>query len=1071
MNPFESVKGGCVDPTVLSYFSMVQKKDLGTRCKALARVVCEIGVLPVDSVARCLYDTMPILCKDAQEPINTHISEILWHVLKKGCEPQRAGCLQPWLGMFLKSPNKAGYRVAKALAKRGELKGLIALYSRTATTELYIKSKMAELALEEDAEVSIERIKSARSRDELGALAKLLLCLAEKKKMTGPVQEAAVWCAQHTGELGEKWKLLAVLGTGYSIDAVMSESNHIEDTAFLRIVRSAHFKEELAQYGPSLFIEKCPCLPAALFDSLLEATQDRKLVLGKLLRCNTAGFEHIRIERGDFPHINAINCYNRVNEALLAHPVEGARVYEGLSAKEAIIRADLMGSKVSDVCGEILQKISVAFLRKENIFEEGARTLPASFFRDGGDLTQEEHIFVVSQHPEIATKSTIDTMVKHRLFLQKVFSGLPDSLMEYLVERLKKEPTDVIQEVYELMRGKMQKKHAFALLEKIYAVAQYKKEDFTEKFELSEDVGEEYLVYLVQNEAVEEESVYRHIVGDANKRACGTQDIEDEYMELGEVLGGKAAEQATSKHLFGGAHAKWRRVLECLSDRQLSRALSDVLKMESTLPQLEKGEVPAWALSAGLVGAVLEAMVFWRDTACRGAADTLSVLSKKVRSASGDLEGEDRKVWDFVLKMYANSLHKVELTQEDAKKMQSITLESLPEKGRGALAYMLLRAQQRQKQSLLEVSLEESQKLGGRILSLRASVAPALPGEGAGFKNVDFSLLSQRCILAMQRRLEDEPELASLCIKSDRVWGTGGNAYRCEAYAPILKSIGKHYANTILNMYYMAKVEEGAIDAEVFFMLFDIPAIPNIKEMDLYEWRLFLSICSEVRSIEICSLVSAMVRAECKWLAFLIQSESCALDLLGLFAKNFPILMRIFFQSSRNAKRVQKYFAAHVTPSLVREEASRPLQGVQLKMKTIAETHIMVAAYRIEESELEANISFPMDYPLGKPEVKVARCVGIKKKRLQRLLLRIQILMTEHCRIGEALMLWKLSLDNAVEEVEECGICFFMINEVSKCFPDTACTKCGNIFHGMCLKKWLQKSKNLCPICREETGS
>ncbi|KAI5147386.1 hypothetical protein NEAUS05_0695 [Nematocida ausubeli] len=1068
MNPFESVKSGYVDPDVLSCFSLVQKKDVNTRCKALQRIVNSLDTLSADCVAQCLYDTMPVLCKNAQEPIPTYVSMIFLSILKNSSRPLQNSSASHWVHMFLDHPHKVGYKVIKHLSKSQALVPLLAFYNRTACVEMYIKSKLVESAVEKTVDVSIEMIKKAKTGSEIGRLAKLLCSLEEKQQLSSEIKEAALCAASAAQGAPERWKVFAAVNAGYTVEDVIKDSSKMEDEAFLAIVSSERFRKEVSEYGPALFVEGCANLPAILFSVLLEITNNRKLILKKMFQSNTSGFEHIKIEKSDFPYLNTIDCYNRVNEALQAHPIHSTKVYEELTFRERIIRADMAGEKIEDISREMISQISIGFLKKEGIFEEGVRVLPRFFFKDQEELGKEEHIYVATEHPSLTTRQTIDLMFKYKLFIEKILRGLPDDLMVYLMSKIESEPMDVIQEVYELVRDKIEQKYAMKLLGRIYTTAPYTKEDFTKKFVLTEDIEESYLIYLIEKEAIDENSVYEYIIQDANRNAAGTNDISDECIELTEVIEGAETKQPCSAYLFVHAFSKWKSTLTRLKNAKLSGFLQSILEIQSILPAAAEIEESFGSIRVdGLVGRVVDAMRFWKDVSQKRVPSQIATLIIQAEEDTTEPSTEKSALAKDIIEAYVQTLFGNTVESNVENKLADVTLDSLPSRNRGALVYLLLRIEKSTGKKTLNLSFKEAQRIHCRVLSLAIQNSTSFQG----IEDIDFSLVNQEDLRHMQPYLERHPEKAAVYIKSDRAWAGEAGEHRSEAYRPILKSIAKHYANSVLNVYSMSKVEEGAIDAEIFYMLFDIPAIGNIKNMDAYEWRLFLSICSEIRTIELSSLISAMVRAECKWLSFLISSEANALDLLGLFARSFPVLLRLFFKSSRNTKRVQRYFVQNVTPRLIRDEASRPLQGVEIRMKTIAEIHIMVVVYKIEESELEVNINFPKDYPLSIPEVKIIRCVGVKKQRLQRLLLRIQMLMAEHCRVGEALVLWKLALDKAVDEVEECGICFFMVNEVSKSFPDTTCSKCSNQFHGLCLKTWLQRSKNQCPICREEISS
>ena len=44
-----------------------------------------------------------------------------------------------------------------------------------------------------------------------------------------------------------------------------------------------------------------------------------------------------------------------------------------------------------------------------------------------------------------------------------------------------------------------------------------------------------------------------------------------------------------------------------------------------------------------------------------------------------------------------------------------------------------------------------------------------------------------------------------------------------------------------------------------------------------------------------------------------------------------------------------------------------------------------------------------------------------------------------------------------------CSICLEDVRETRSNKP----SRCGHLFHGSCLKKWKEKGKNTCPLCRK----
>jgi Ring finger domain len=142
---------------------------------------------------------------------------------------------------------------------------------------------------------------------------------------------------------------------------------------------------------------------------------------------------------------------------------------------------------------------------------------------------------------------------------------------------------------------------------------------------------------------------------------------------------------------------------------------------------------------------------------------------------------------------------------------------------------------------------------------------------------------------------------------------------------------------------------------------------------------------------------------------------------------------------------------------------------VNMGVVSIGGRHTLAVQYKIEETSLDVHVHFPMDYPLGPAKAEVVRNVGVKRQRLAYLLLRVQALLSEFCRVCEALAFWKVALDRDVDSAGECTICFFIVDETTNSFPIAQCPSCSNRFHRSCLTQWLHKnSARLCPACRSE---
>lgn len=70
--------------------------------------------------------------------------------------------------------------------------------------------------------------------------------------------------------------------------------------------------------------------------------------------------------------------------------------------------------------------------------------------------------------------------------------------------------------------------------------------------------------------------------------------------------------------------------------------------------------------------------------------------------------------------------------------------------------------------------------------------------------------------------------------------------------------------------------------------------------------------------------------------------------------------------------------------------------------------------------------------------------------------------------IINGILLWKENIDKKLSGVEECAICFDIVNSSGQ-LPKKACKTCKKKFHGNCIMKWFAKSnKSECPLCKSQ---
>ncbi|KAI5185224.1 hypothetical protein NEHOM01_0682 [Nematocida homosporus] len=1086
MNPFEQTTGASVDKRVLTYFTQIQKRSPAARNSGLERILNELEDLDIFSVEQCLFDVLPLLCRDSSETTQALISGILLGLLQKNAFDKLEERVHLWLTLFLNRPDKPGQRVIARLAKSGRLATLLAAQKQKCTIKEHIGIVLLEIKYLGVAEIDqalLERIcKSGKPEDveQLGRLFSKLDQIHPDIQLDTPalhqlVQTLAKFTNKEIVQL--KWLLWARTKGKYALSSLEQEIGQIPEEIVLQLVQSEVFQELVQVNGLSEFLNQAKRIYPSLLPHLVNLSANRHLVLKRIIRTNPiAALEALEIEEEDFPYLNQLDETKKINKILQSQPkdtpfLSSPLIYTHLTPEEKICRADTLGHTIDQVDPTIPETFTIQQLRNKGILAESIRVFPNAYFKNA-DLTPEEEVYTAAIHPSLCSTQTIDLLFKHNLFPEEILVALPPSLHPYLVQRLANAPKDISKGIYEVVQANISPALEFIILSTLYQEPEYRHKTFTSTYSIpAAGIAPEYALYLLERQALEPTSLYKYLVAEANKCAAGTLDLLSDPFILEDSISPNTPDQKHSSYLFPGLYDRWDKVLAKIStshpDAQLIR---QVLSIQETLPDLSPTYTPPkWATEGScLFSRVVRSLLFWQAiTAGREPALLTNITAKFPQLPTTP-----------IYSLYLNLLLSRPMATDDLadipKTIESLKVTNCQE--RDILLFATVRVYSHTHKT--STSSLDLSSLWTYITTLLPEVSPRvrsyllqhLPPTTALFA-LPFEHLSTQTLRHLQAYLAANPEPASLALKSDSFWTKASTSIRLQAYNPVLQAIAHHYANIAFNLYSISQVEQGAVDSEVFYLMFDIPAITNIRQMSPFEWRVFLMICNEIRSIAICTLLSAMVRSECQWLAFLIASETSDLDMLALFARSFPLLTRIFFQSSRRKQLLQRHFINQVSRTIIKEEVSRPLAGVNLKVKTIAQSHIIIATYHIEESVLEVNARFPQDYPLTTPEIKIISCIGVKKQKLQRLVLRIQMLLSEFCRIGEAMALWKVALDQSVNDEEECGICFFLLDEFSKTFPDTICPFCSNKYHQSCLRRWLQKSKNLCPTCRAEIRS
>jgi len=126
--------------------------------------------------------------------------------------------------------------------------------------------------------------------------------------------------------------------------------------------------------------------------------------------------------------------------------------------------------------------------------------------------------------------------------------------------------------------------------------------------------------------------------------------------------------------------------------------------------------------------------------------------------------------------------------------------------------------------------------------------------------------------------------------------------------------------------------------------------------------------------------------------------------------------------------------------------------------------NLVKAKFDIDEQTLDIFYQYENDFPLKpiKATVKNNK-IGINDKTLKTWLLTIKKTPVILSNISTVCNNIKLKFAN----LEECAICYYVINDTNKSLPNKKCPTCTKKFHNVCLYKWFKNSNsNACPLCR-----
>ncbi|KAL6927161.1 hypothetical protein ACO0SA_003451 [Hanseniaspora valbyensis] len=172
---------------------------------------------------------------------------------------------------------------------------------------------------------------------------------------------------------------------------------------------------------------------------------------------------------------------------------------------------------------------------------------------------------------------------------------------------------------------------------------------------------------------------------------------------------------------------------------------------------------------------------------------------------------------------------------------------------------------------------------------------------------------------------------------------------------------------------------------------------------------------------------------------------------------------------------VNEYFTKHISSKLIKEQMdsikeSSVFKEIMDKFSdfltiTVNEKfNIVKAKFDIDDQILDINYQYESNFPLQPISTTLkSNKIGIEDKSLKVWLLNLK--RTSNILNNIFLICNNIKLKFA--NLEECAICYYIINDTNKSLPNKKCPTCFKKFHNVCLFKWFKNSNsNNCPLCR-----
>ncbi|CAJ1438371.1 unnamed protein product [Effrenium voratum] len=224
-------------------------------------------------------------------------------------------------------------------------------------------------------------------------------------------------------------------------------------------------------------------------------------------------------------------------------------------------------------------------------------------------------------------------------------------------------------------------------------------------------------------------------------------------------------------------------------------------------------------------------------------------------------------------------------------------------------------------------------------------------------------------------------------------------------------------------------------------------------------------------------------------LAEALKEPVASYDLIPLAARTLllalrlaPAAVRSFWEQlprSRDQNLVEKLIARSFTPLLIQAEAALAISQLEAERDRLPdiETSVVRRPRQLllqlsrEDLRAELSVQLPPSFPLRPARAEFPeKMPGIPKPRVRNWILQAQKVLSGQrpLVVGRAVLMWSRSFALYFKGVEDCPICYNVIQLTTQTIPRKACPTCKHKFHDKCLYQWFRtSSKTTCPLCNQ----